>query len=210
MMVTSSFLSYYSDVTVSIAIPRTPTSKARTWVGPWVGDVEMEIQGLYAASEYSSNPNTPRLYADAPDLPFDTSRGPRSRRSTRASARVAAAMSTLLRRLAKFMAVCNAIWIVLSCIFQFSSFFDGCWCNSSVLGRGKSGAYCVIDYQQSDIKGFTSTWIGGKYIFSLYKGRQMNLCMLQVYYARSALRFCLKVQCLLGPSKLHANSHLTT
>jgi hypothetical protein len=74
--------------------------------------------------------------------------------------RVTSALAILLRRLGKFLAVCNSVWIVLSCIFQFSSFYDRCYCNSSVLGLGKN-AYDVITLLDSDIGVMKGSWIGG-------------------------------------------------
>ncbi|KDQ57919.1 hypothetical protein JAAARDRAFT_251628 [Jaapia argillacea MUCL 33604] len=65
-----------------------------------------------------------------------------------------------LRRLGKVLAAFNAIWIVLACLFQFSNFFDRCYCNSSVLGRG-SRAYDVITDTEADLAGMRSAWIAG-------------------------------------------------
>jgi hypothetical protein len=78
---------------------------------------------------------------------------------TRAT-RIAGALSIALRRLGKVVATCNALWIVLACIFQFSSFFDRCYCNSSVLGLG-SLAYDVIQLVDADISTMKAAWIGG-------------------------------------------------
>ncbi|KAJ7176500.1 hypothetical protein C8R46DRAFT_1346538 [Mycena filopes] len=76
------------------------------------------------------------------------------------STRVAGAASIVLRRVGKVLAACNAMWIVLACIFQFSSFFDRCYCNSSVLGLG-SFAYDVIQLVPADIATMKAAWIGG-------------------------------------------------
>ncbi|KAJ7856660.1 hypothetical protein B0H14DRAFT_710056 [Mycena olivaceomarginata] len=78
---------------------------------------------------------------------------------TRAT-RIAGALSIVLRRLGKVVATCNALWIVLACIFQFSSFFDRCYCNSSVLGLGRL-AYDVIQLVDADISTMKAAWIGG-------------------------------------------------
>lgn len=78
---------------------------------------------------------------------------------TRAT-RMAGLVSILLRRVGKCLATCNALWIVLACIFQFSSFFDRCYCNSSVLGLG-SFAYDVIQLVPADISTMKTAWIGG-------------------------------------------------
>ncbi|KAJ7471320.1 hypothetical protein B0H11DRAFT_2041263, partial [Mycena galericulata] len=75
------------------------------------------------------------------------------------STRIAGALSIVLRRSGKVLAACNAVWIVLVCILQFSSFFDRCYCNSSVLGLG-SFAYDVITLVPADISEMKAAWIG--------------------------------------------------
>ena len=66
-------------------------------------------------------------------------------------------LAIFLRRLGKILATCNAIWIVMGCIFQFAKFFTRCFCNSCVIGLG-SGAYDVIIITANEVKG---PWIGG-------------------------------------------------
>ncbi|KAJ6551596.1 hypothetical protein B0H19DRAFT_174053 [Mycena capillaripes] len=75
------------------------------------------------------------------------------------STRIAGRLSIVLRRLGKVIAACNAVWIVLACIFQFSSFFDRCYCNSSVLGLGGL-AYDVIQLVSTDVSKMKTAWIG--------------------------------------------------
>ncbi|KAG5734151.1 hypothetical protein E4T56_gene1216 [Termitomyces sp. T112] len=65
-----------------------------------------------------------------------------------------------IRRLGKVLAVFNAIWIVVTCLFQFSNYLDRCYCNSSVLGRGIT-AWNVITYDPQDISNMRGAWIGG-------------------------------------------------
>ncbi|KAJ7832192.1 hypothetical protein B0H13DRAFT_2256539 [Mycena leptocephala] len=76
------------------------------------------------------------------------------------STRIAGSLAIVLRRVGKVLAACNAVWIVLACIFQFSSFFDRCYCNSSVLGLGRL-AYDVIQLVPADISALKTAWIGG-------------------------------------------------
>lgn len=76
------------------------------------------------------------------------------------SARICRSLSILLRRIGKFIATVNAIWIVLSSIFQFSNVFDRCWCNSSVIGLHRK-AYTIIDYSHFDLTGTKAAWISG-------------------------------------------------
>lgn len=73
----------------------------------------------------------------------------------------AARLSVALRRLGKLAATLNAMWIVVACLFQFSSFFDRCWCDSSVLGLGKT-AYDVLLLTDADLGPLRGAWIGGE------------------------------------------------
>jgi hypothetical protein len=75
-------------------------------------------------------------------------------------ARVARWLSILLRRLGKLIAAFNAVWIVAAGMVQFSSFYDRCYCNSSVMGLGKR-AYDVISLVPGDLGGMRTAWIGG-------------------------------------------------
>lgn len=81
-----------------------------------------------------------------------------SNASTQAS--VAETLSIVLRRLGKVLAAINAMWIVISCLFQFIHFFDRCYCNSSVLGLGAK-AYNVMIMSTYDIEHTKDGWIGG-------------------------------------------------
>ncbi|TFK32299.1 hypothetical protein BDQ12DRAFT_707705 [Crucibulum laeve] len=74
--------------------------------------------------------------------------------------RVARSLSIILRRLGKFIAALNAVWIIVTCMFQFSNFFDRCYCNSSVFGLGKH-AYNVMEPTAVDVTDMRIAWIGG-------------------------------------------------
>ena len=77
------------------------------------------------------------------------------------SAKLAKGLATFLRRLSIFAAGCNAIGLVLVCVFQFSNFYSTCYCNSSVLGRGSKAAYSIMvpgNFGYDQMKG---GWIGG-------------------------------------------------
>lgn len=88
-----------------------------------------------------------------------TSSSPSGPLRTLSSPRIAGMLSTGLRRIGKILAMLNATWIVVVCIFQFASFFDRCYCNSSVIGLGKA-AYDVINFTSSDVHAMKSAWIG--------------------------------------------------
>ena len=75
-------------------------------------------------------------------------------------ARVARWLSIFLRRLGKLIAVLNAVQIVFTGLLEFGSFYDRCYCNSSVMGLGKN-AYNVITLVPDDVGGIHAAWIGG-------------------------------------------------
>ena len=76
------------------------------------------------------------------------------------SANLARGLATFLRRLSVLVAGCNALFVILACVSQFSNFYSTCYCNSSVLGRGSQRAYNIIaagyDYDRME-----AAWIGG-------------------------------------------------
>ena len=74
---------------------------------------------------------------------------------------VAKGLATFLRRLSIFAASCNALWIVLACLFQFSNFYNTCYCNSSVLGRGAERAFNLIVATGHDNRDTKDIWAGG-------------------------------------------------
>ncbi|KAJ7134707.1 hypothetical protein C8R44DRAFT_433145 [Mycena epipterygia] len=76
------------------------------------------------------------------------------------SYRFAAQVAILLRRLAKFLAILNASWILLAFLLQFGNFYDRCYCNSDVLGLGKR-AHNDMLLEPSDISAMKTLWIGG-------------------------------------------------
>lgn len=96
------------------------------------------------------------------------------------SRRAARFWSITLRRLGKVIAAGNAVWIVLACLFQFASFYDRCFCNSSVFSL-RSHAYNVINLVADDISSLRTAWISGfclaaasSSIYSLVVGLLIN------------------------------------
>ncbi|KAF8066929.1 hypothetical protein FPV67DRAFT_1216579 [Lyophyllum atratum] len=76
------------------------------------------------------------------------------------SAHLARRISIALRIIGKVIASCNAIWIILACLFQFANFYNRCYCNSSVIGLG-SKAYSVLQITQDDIPFMRLCWTIG-------------------------------------------------
>ena len=58
------------------------------------------------------------------------------------------------------MAICNAIWLVLLCVLQFSGFYSGCYCGSSMLSRG-ANAYAVLELLPAEVEDMAVARIGG-------------------------------------------------
>ncbi|KAF5381851.1 hypothetical protein D9757_008359 [Collybiopsis confluens] len=82
----------------------------------------------------------------------------------------AASLSIALRRLGKVLAAANTAWIVTTCIFQFSAFFDRCYCDSSVIGLGISKAFNVIEFTPDDLTSMRGAWIGGVFMAIISAG----------------------------------------
>lgn len=75
------------------------------------------------------------------------------------SARAALTLSHWLRRTGKVLAIANSIWVVLACTFVYSSFYNTCFCNSSVVSRGEA-AYNVIIATAGQAAQLRAAWIG--------------------------------------------------
>ncbi|KAK1217198.1 hypothetical protein PQX77_020151 [Marasmius sp. AFHP31] len=75
--------------------------------------------------------------------------------------RLLAWSSILLRRSGKILGFSNAIWLVMVCVFQITGFFDRCYCDSSVIGRGADKAFMVIKLLDPDVKHMLGGWISG-------------------------------------------------
>ncbi|KAF7971205.1 hypothetical protein HWV62_21898 [Athelia sp. TMB] len=74
---------------------------------------------------------------------------------------IAHLLSTILRRSGKSLAALNAIGIIAACIFQFSNFFDRCFCNSSVFWLGTQRGYSVIAFTDPSIMpALKNAWLG--------------------------------------------------
>ncbi|OAX33736.1 hypothetical protein K503DRAFT_775287, partial [Rhizopogon vinicolor AM-OR11-026] len=74
-------------------------------------------------------------------------------------ARVARTLSDWLRRIGKLLAFVNSIWVIALCALQYSNFYDTCYCDSSVIGRGDT-AYTVIIESAAQIAQTEAAWLG--------------------------------------------------
>jgi len=69
-------------------------------------------------------------------------------------------LSIFLRRLGKLIAIFNAGWIIVIGFFQFSSFYNRCFCNSNMMGFGKN-AYVIISLVSDELGDIRAAQIGG-------------------------------------------------
>ncbi|KAE9388397.1 hypothetical protein BT96DRAFT_947646 [Gymnopus androsaceus JB14] len=79
---------------------------------------------------------------------------------------LAGSLSIIIRRFAKILAAANAVWIFTTCMFQFTSFFNRCWCDSTVLGLGAAKAYNVVTLSNEEVDSTRAAWIGGAVLAS--------------------------------------------
>ncbi|KAG1751828.1 hypothetical protein EDB19DRAFT_1628295 [Suillus lakei] len=81
--------------------------------------------------------------------------------SRRASlfSRVALALSHCLRWTRKLLAIINFVLVILVCIFQYSNFYDRCFCNASVFSR-RGAAYAAIIETTAQAAQAKAAWIG--------------------------------------------------
>jgi len=71
-----------------------------------------------------------------------------------------ASVAIATRRVGKVLASFNAIWVLASCLFQFSNFYNQCFCNSSKFSLWDR-AYVVIKFDGADAAAYKQAWIGG-------------------------------------------------
>jgi len=73
------------------------------------------------------------------------------------SVHLAKVLANVLRWGGKLLAIINALGIIASGMLQFTSVYDNCYCNSSVLWLGKDRAYVII---LSEVSSITYAWYG--------------------------------------------------
>lgn len=69
--------------------------------------------------------------------------------------------AVILRVLGKTIAVLNAVWIFIHCVFQFTSFYDNCWCNANYAIMGQKGYWIWLSTAQlRELLDISETWGG--------------------------------------------------
>jgi hypothetical protein len=82
-------------------------------------------------------------------------------------------LAVFTRVLGKCLAVINAIWIILSSIFELIGFYNSCWCTGASLGL-RDKAWVVLFVSGDTLrKEAEASWIGGLF---------MSLCTMVITY----------------------------
>jgi hypothetical protein len=78
-----------------------------------------------------------------------------------------------MRVFGKSLAVINAIWIILSSVFELIGFYNSCWCTGASLGL-QDKAWVVLFVSGDTLrKEAQASWIGGLF---------MSLCTMVITY----------------------------
>ncbi|KAG1867098.1 hypothetical protein C8R48DRAFT_772290 [Suillus tomentosus] len=77
------------------------------------------------------------------------------RRRVSLSTHVALVSSHVLQWMGKLLAIVNFFLVILVCVFQYSNFYDRCFCNSSVFSRGGAAYDVIIETTANN-----GAWIG--------------------------------------------------
>ncbi|KAI5834609.1 hypothetical protein K523DRAFT_368922 [Schizophyllum commune Tattone D] len=131
VMVLSSILAHYSTI---------PTE---TYHDEALPNISYELPMVVESSSSAFAPSS--MESAKPERPYPT---------------ISATLAIALRRMGKLLATANACFVIVACVFQFSNFFNRCYCNSSVLAHG-AAAYDVMELTDSDISDLKSAWTGG-------------------------------------------------
>ncbi|AEO68703.1 uncharacterized protein THITE_2053488, partial [Thermothielavioides terrestris NRRL 8126] len=95
------------------------------------------------------------------------------------------ALANLTRLVGKFIAVANAVILVLIGVFEFVGLFDNCWCKACYLQYGDSG-YAVLFRSDADYRKLAQgAWVGGIIMATVVS---IMLCCLFYFPSRSKLR----------------------
>jgi hypothetical protein len=92
---------------------------------------------------------------------YSTNAPPHSFRGHAILVQVARWLSIFLRRFGKLIATLNAVWIVATGLFQFSGFYDRCFCNSNIMAVGRDAAYVIISLESVEMGNMRVAQIGG-------------------------------------------------
>lgn len=71
------------------------------------------------------------------------------------------AAAVITSAIGKFLAACNALWLVTSSIFEYVGFYENCWCVGDAVSLGSKG-WIVLFKNANDMSDAASRyWVGG-------------------------------------------------
>ena len=79
--------------------------------------------------------------------------------------------AVVLRSLGKAIAVLNAAWICIHCIFEFTLFYENCWCNSNFAVLGQKGYWIWLpEAQLRELWNIKEIWSGSTALATIVPG----------------------------------------
>ena len=84
-------------------------------------------------------------------------------------------IAVALRRISLYLVFINAVGLIVLSCFQFSHFFDNCYCNASVIGRGMD-SYIIISYE-----GWASTMRTARIVATVLAAVSMAIYMISLW-----------------------------
>ena len=76
--------------------------------------------------------------------------------------RVLGPLAVITRLVGKSLAVANAVFLVITSVFQFTGIYDNCWCNACIPSLGPKAGWVVLFASAADIAAASKgAWIGG-------------------------------------------------
>ncbi len=75
-------------------------------------------------------------------------------------------LAVLTRMLGRALVVANAIWIILSSLWELVGFYDNCWCDGTFLSRQWSGWVILFKDSSAMAEAARQPWAGGVFLSS--------------------------------------------
>jgi hypothetical protein len=72
--------------------------------------------------------------------------------------------AVVTRVLGRVLVVVNSIWIILISLWELIGFFNNCWCDGVVLGKGDAGFVILFKTQQDMATNADRAWAGGVFV----------------------------------------------
>ncbi|KAJ8131871.1 hypothetical protein O1611_g1750 [Lasiodiplodia mahajangana] len=72
--------------------------------------------------------------------------------------------AVLTRILGRTLAVVNAIWIILSTLWELVGFYDNCWCDTTYISKGAEGWVLLFVEKRDMAQAAAAPWAGGVFL----------------------------------------------